>query len=79
MANGSSYEALDVILDKAYPGHRINADNHSPLWPAGWNPAGGRVNERLPLRGYATRSHPLDTDQNENRVPEEASVAANRR
>jgi hypothetical protein len=26
MANGSSYEALDVILDKAYPGHRINAD-----------------------------------------------------
>jgi hypothetical protein len=26
MTNGASYEALDVILDKAYPGHRINAN-----------------------------------------------------
>ena len=26
LVNGASYEALDVILDKAYPGHRINAD-----------------------------------------------------
>jgi hypothetical protein len=26
LVNGASYEAVDVILDKAYPGHRINAD-----------------------------------------------------
>jgi hypothetical protein len=26
LANGASYAALDVILDKAYPGHRISAD-----------------------------------------------------
>jgi hypothetical protein len=26
MTNGASYKALDVILDKAYPGHRINAN-----------------------------------------------------
>jgi hypothetical protein len=26
LVNGASYTALDVILDKAYPGHRINAD-----------------------------------------------------
>jgi hypothetical protein len=26
LVNGASYEVLDVILDKAYPGHRINAD-----------------------------------------------------
>ena len=25
-ANGASYTVLDVILDKAYPGHRINAN-----------------------------------------------------
>ncbi|KAF2175488.1 hypothetical protein K469DRAFT_724119 [Zopfia rhizophila CBS 207.26] len=26
LVNGASYVAVDVILDKAYPGHRINAD-----------------------------------------------------
>ncbi|KAF2195841.1 hypothetical protein K469DRAFT_722885 [Zopfia rhizophila CBS 207.26] len=26
LVNGASYEVLDVVLDKAYPGHRINAD-----------------------------------------------------
>jgi hypothetical protein len=26
LVNGASYTALDVILDKAYPGHRINDD-----------------------------------------------------
>ncbi|OAQ58651.1 ATP-dependent DNA helicase PIF1 [Pochonia chlamydosporia 170] len=26
LVNGASYTALDVILDKAYPGHRISAD-----------------------------------------------------
>jgi hypothetical protein len=26
LVNGASYTALDVILDKAHPGHRINAD-----------------------------------------------------
>jgi hypothetical protein len=26
LINSASYEILDVILDKAYPGHRINAD-----------------------------------------------------
>jgi hypothetical protein len=26
LVNGASYEVLDVILDKAYPGYRINAD-----------------------------------------------------
>jgi hypothetical protein len=26
LVNGASYEALDVILDKAYPGHRIGAN-----------------------------------------------------
>ena len=26
LVNGASYEALDVIFDKAYPGHRIKAD-----------------------------------------------------
>ncbi|KAF2183350.1 hypothetical protein K469DRAFT_690109 [Zopfia rhizophila CBS 207.26] len=26
VVNGASYEVLDVILKKAYPGHRINAD-----------------------------------------------------
>ena len=26
LVNGASYEVLHVILDKAYPGHRINAD-----------------------------------------------------
>jgi len=26
MANGSSYTALDVIFDKAHPGHRVNGD-----------------------------------------------------
>jgi len=25
LVNGARYEALDVILDKAYPGYRINA------------------------------------------------------
>jgi hypothetical protein len=27
LVNGASYTALDFILDKAYPGHRINADS----------------------------------------------------
>lgn len=26
LVNGASYTALDVILDKAHPGHRISAD-----------------------------------------------------
>jgi hypothetical protein len=26
LVNGASYTALDVILDKAHPGHRVNAD-----------------------------------------------------
>jgi hypothetical protein len=26
LVNGARYEALDVILDKAYPGYQINAD-----------------------------------------------------
>jgi hypothetical protein len=26
LVNGASYTALDVILDKSYPGHRINSD-----------------------------------------------------
>ena len=26
LVNGASYEALDIILDKAYPGHRINTN-----------------------------------------------------
>ncbi|OAL42604.1 hypothetical protein IQ07DRAFT_669274 [Pyrenochaeta sp. DS3sAY3a] len=27
LVNGANYKALDVILDKAYPGHRISADS----------------------------------------------------
>jgi hypothetical protein len=76
LVNGDSFEVLDVILDKAYPGYRINANT---LRPAGRDPAGGGVNERLPLRGHAARCHPPDTNQHENRVPEEAAVAKNRR
>jgi hypothetical protein len=53
--------------------------HHPPLRPAGWDPAGGGVNDRLPLRGHATRCHPPDTNQHENRVPEEAAMATNRR
>ncbi|PVH90960.1 hypothetical protein DM02DRAFT_722469 [Periconia macrospinosa] len=26
LVNGATYRALDVILDKAYPGHRVSAD-----------------------------------------------------
>ncbi|KAK0718686.1 hypothetical protein B0T26DRAFT_713935, partial [Lasiosphaeria miniovina] len=26
LVNGASYTALNVILDKAHPGHRVNAD-----------------------------------------------------
>jgi hypothetical protein len=31
--NGSNYRALDVILDDAYPGHRISADTIFHLVP----------------------------------------------
>jgi hypothetical protein len=26
LVNGSGYTALDIIVDKAYPGHRVSAD-----------------------------------------------------
>ena len=33
LVNGASYTASDVILDKAHPGHRINADTILHLGP----------------------------------------------
>ncbi|EJT69169.1 hypothetical protein GGTG_13278 [Gaeumannomyces tritici R3-111a-1] len=42
VVNGASYVAVDAILDKAYPGHRINAnvDAAEPLRPAPWTDLG---------------------------------------
>ncbi|XP_044718723.1 PIF1-like helicase domain-containing protein [Hirsutella rhossiliensis] len=50
LVNGASYSAVEVIVDKAYPGHRISADMTIHFGP----PAGCGAGEKA--RGNATTS-----------------------
>jgi hypothetical protein len=62
-------------LDKGVSRPSDQRRHHPPLRPAGLDPDGGGVNK---IRGHATSCHPPDTNQHQNRVPEDAAVATNR-
>jgi hypothetical protein len=53
LVDGASYAALNVILNKALPGHRISADTILHFWPSRGGLAGSGDDKRLPLRGHA--------------------------
>ncbi|KID59374.1 hypothetical protein MBR_10622, partial [Metarhizium brunneum ARSEF 3297] len=79
VVNGSRYVALDVILDRKYPGYRISRDTTLHFGPPGRGPASLRVNERLALRRHATRNRPSCTHQHKDRVSEQTAMATMRR
>ena len=45
VVNGAAYTAVDVILDKAHPGHRVSADIILHFWSASGHPAGVQDDE----------------------------------
>jgi hypothetical protein len=73
LVNGSSYTALDIIIDKAYSGHRVSADT---ILHFGLQAGIILAAERIQLRWYATWDHPPHATKFENRVRKEEAVAA---
>jgi hypothetical protein len=58
LVNGPTYRALNVVLDKAYPGYRILGDTTLSLRAANRYRSRGRIDEGLQLRRHTARDHP---------------------
>ncbi|KJZ69273.1 hypothetical protein HIM_11332 [Hirsutella minnesotensis 3608] len=78
LVNGAGYRAVEVILDKAYPGHRVSADMTIHFGPPVGNTRVGN-DGRVPLRRDATRHGLTDTHERSDPMPAETAVAAKRR
>jgi hypothetical protein len=77
LVNGASYVALDVILDKAHPGHRINTDTVLHFGPPAAVLLAGERTKDLHFVGMPPGAILLTPMSTKNRVPEEATVATN--
>ncbi|KJZ70841.1 hypothetical protein HIM_09755 [Hirsutella minnesotensis 3608] len=80
LVNGAGYRAVEVILDKAYPGHQVSADTtDNPLRAAGGGNTRVGNDGRVPLRRDATRHGLTDTHERSDPMPAETAEAAKRR
>ncbi|XP_044717895.1 ATP-dependent DNA helicase [Hirsutella rhossiliensis] len=77
LVNGASYAALEVILDKSYPGHRISADMTIHFGRRRDN-ARVRDDERCSIRRDAARHDLVDAHDRQDTMPAKEAVAAER-
>ncbi|KJZ68701.1 hypothetical protein HIM_11915 [Hirsutella minnesotensis 3608] len=79
LVNGASYSAVEVIVDKAYPGHRISANMTIHFAP----PAGiileSETTRCLHFVGMPPGTISVDTHDRQDTVPAEKAVATQRR
>ncbi|KAK5997619.1 hypothetical protein PT974_02983 [Cladobotryum mycophilum] len=72
------YKAVEVILDKTYPGHRISADMMIHFGPPAWLILASETMEGLHFVGMPPRHDRADTDDYRDSMPTKAAVAAER-